>query len=237
MKKTNIIPILLGVLIVLAAVAYFAKSKVSIKIEPDESPDLKIEESITKNKRLPEQAFQHFRKGHEFIKSKNLEGALSEFEAAAKISPESALVHFWIAKTYAYQNQAEKAIARLKKVLELEPENYHALSMIGKILATNKSKQDEAVNYLNQAIAINPSHAESRFYLARIYAVKGDTKQSLREFAILFQNEPRYAMYHYELARIFENSNAMDQARREYQRALQLNPNLSKAREALERLQ
>lgn len=236
MKKSNIIPVLLGVLIVLAGVAYFAKSKVSISIEPDESPDLKVEESVTKTQRLPEQALLHFRQGHESLRDKNLDQALNEFEAAAKTAPDSALVQFWIAKVYAYQNKPEKAMARFKKVLELEPENYHALSMIGKILASNQSKLDEAVNYLNQAMAINPGHAESRFLLARIYAVKGDTKQSLKEFAILFQDEPRYAMYHYEMGRIFENSNALEQAKREYQRALQLNPNLVKAREALESL-
>jgi tetratricopeptide (TPR) repeat protein len=237
MKKTSFITILLGVLIVLAAVAYFATSKVSIKIELEDPPELKLEESVAKNKKLPEQAFQHFQQGHEYIKNQNLNGALKEFEAALQISPDSALIHYWIAKTYAYQREPEKAIARFKKVLELEPDNFHALSMIGIILSMNKAKLDEAVNYLNQALVINPDHAESRFYLARIYAVKGDAKRSLAEFAIIFRTEPQYARYHYELGRIFESKKAADQAKREYQRALQLDPGLSKAKDALDRLQ
>jgi tetratricopeptide (TPR) repeat protein len=236
-KKSNLIPILLGFLIVIAGVAYFAKSNVSIKFDHEDSSELAAAETFATNKKLPEEAFLHFKRGHEFIRNKKLDNALKEFDAASQISPDSPLIHFWIAKTYAYLNEPEKAIARFKKVLELEPKNYHALSMIGRILASNKTKLDDAVLYLNQAIEINPSDFESRFYLARIYALKGDVKQSLAQFAVIFQAEPRYAVYHYELGRILEGGKAMDQAKREYQRALQLNPNLSQAKEALERLQ
>jgi tetratricopeptide (TPR) repeat protein len=108
--------------------------------------------------------------------------------------------------------------------------------MIGRTLALNRSKMDQAITYLNDSLSINPDFAEARFDLGRIYAYKGDVKRALSEFAIIFRTEPKYSLYHYEMGRIFESGKATDQARREYQRALQLNPGFSKAGEALEKL-
>jgi Tfp pilus assembly protein PilF len=43
-------------------------------------------------------------------------------------------------------------------------------------------------------------------------------------------------MYHFELGRIFESQKGIEQAKKEYQRALQLNPGLTRAKEALDKL-
>jgi Tfp pilus assembly protein PilF len=43
-------------------------------------------------------------------------------------------------------------------------------------------------------------------------------------------------VYHFEFGRILESMKATDRAKKEYKRALQLDPNMSRAREALERL-
>ena len=138
--------------------------------------------------------------------------------------------------TYFYKKEAEKAIAQFKKMLAIEPENYRALAMIGRTLALNKSRIDQAMTYINDSLSINPEFAEARFDLARMYALKGDMKRTLTEFAIIFRTERKYALYHYELGRILESAKAVEQSRREYQRALQLNPEFAKAKEALDKL-
>jgi protein O-GlcNAc transferase len=137
---------------------------------------------------------------------------------------------------YFYMKETEKAIAKFKKVLELEPANYRSLAMIGKILSFDRSKLDDAIQYLNDSLSIEPEYADARFDLGRIYAMKGDLNRALAEFAVIFRTEPRYALYHYELGRIFESAKAVDKARQEYGRALQLDPGLSRAKEALDRL-
>ena len=236
MKKTNLIPILLGIVIVLSGIAYFSKSNSETKIEHNVNPDLTIDKNIPDDKTLTKDELQYLKRGHEFIRNKNLDKALKEFEVAAKKYPDSPIIHFWIGKTYQYKKEPEKAIAKFKKVLELEPKNYRSLAMIGKILSFNKNKTDNALKYLNQAVSINPEFADAHFDIGRIYARRGDMNRAMAEFGLVFRTEPKYAIYHYEMGIIFEHINATDRARKEYERALQLNPNFTKAKNALKKL-
>ena len=229
---------LIAIAIAVSGTAYFTKSRIKISFENDQNVEAGtgISESVNKNISFANGAEEPFKKGHTFLREKKLDDALREFERAAQLSPETALAHYWVGMTDYYKKEFEKAIAQFKKVLEIEPKNYRALAMIGRILALNKSKIDQAITYLNDSLSINPDFAEARFDLARIYALKGDMKHSIAEFALIFRAERNYAMYHYELGRILESAKAVEQAKKEYQRALQLNPGFSNAREAYEKL-
>jgi superkiller protein 3 len=227
----------LGLITVFAVTTYFAKNRIKITIEERKDNASAIAETVTKESPFAKGAEEHFKKGHEYLKSQNLDDALKEFEEAARLSPDTAIAHYWVGMTYFYKRDREKALAKFKKVLDLEPKNYHALGMIGKTLSFDRAKLDDAIKYLNQALAINPDYAEAHFDLGRIYALKGDMNRALAEFGFIFKSEPKYAMYHFELGRIFESMKAYDRAKNEYQRALQLNPNLKMAKEALEKLE
>ena len=182
-------------------------------------------------------AEEHFAKAHEFLKGQKLDEAMKEFDEAAKLSPKTPVIYYWLGIVYFSKKDPENAIVNFKKVLDLEPKNYHAIGMIGKILSFDKNKLDEATDQLNAAIAINPDFAEAHFDLGRIYALKGDMSRSMAEFGVILRNEPQYAIYHFELGRIFESMKTYDRAKNEYRRALQLNPNMAVASEALKKLE
>jgi len=182
-------------------------------------------------------AEEHFAKGHEYLKARKLDEALKEFDETAKLSPKTPVIYYWLGVVYFSKKDPENAIVNFKKVLELEPKNYHAIGMIGKILSFDKNKLDEAIDQLNAALAINPDFAEAHFDLGRIYALKGDTSRAMAEFGVILRSEPQYAIYHFELGRIFESMKALDRAKNEYKRALQLNPNMTVASEALKKLE
>jgi len=236
LQRKNLVFIIIGVVIIFAGITYFTTYKVKISVEDSENGGVAVADSTNKKNDFTVESKEHFKKGREFLKDRKLDEALKEFEKSIKISPDNPVIHFWIGKIYYFKMEPERAIAKFKKVLELEPENHHALSMIGKILASNRDKLDEAVNYLNKAIKISPDYAEAHFDLGRIYAFKGDIKRSLAEFALIFSTEPRYAAYHFELGRIFESVKDVNNAKREYNRAFQLNPRMSIAKEALDKL-
>jgi protein O-GlcNAc transferase len=182
-------------------------------------------------------AEERFAKAHEFLKAQKLDEALKEFDEAAKLSPKTPVIYYWLGIVYFSKKDPENAIVNFKKVLDLEPKNYHAIGMIGKILSFDKNKLDEAIDQLNAALAINPDFAEAHFDLGRIYALKGDMTRSMAEFGVILRNEPQYAIYHFELGRIFESMKTYDRAKNEYRRALQLNPNMAVASEALKKLE
>jgi tetratricopeptide (TPR) repeat protein len=227
---------LITVAAVASGVTYFTSNRIKISFENDENMESGIIDPVNKKISFAKGAEEPFKKGHEFLRENKLDDALRAFERAAQLSPDTALVHYWVGMTYSYKNEPEKAIAHFKKVLEIEPENYRALAMIGRTLARNRSKIDQAITYLNDSLSINPDFAEARFDLARMYALKGDMKRTLAEFGIIFRAERKYALYHYELGRILESAKAVERSKREYQRALQLNPGFTNAKEALDKL-
>lgn len=228
------------ILVILVSWSIFTLSKDKIA-SPEQLEQAEMETNLgssrTDSENLPEKALAHFKKGREFLQARKLDPAIIEFESALRYAPDSPLVHFWMGKTYDYKGEHEKAIARLKKVLELDSRNVYALATIGRILSKSGTKLDEAIDYLKQALDVNPSHADARFDLARIYALKGDIKSSLTQFGIIFRTEPKYALYHFELGKILESLKEKERAKQEYQRALDLDPKLDRAREALDRLQ
>jgi superkiller protein 3 len=236
-KGKKLLAIVIGTVFVLAAITYLAKNKIEIKIKPNVNDNNAVAETVKEGVSFAPGAEEHFKKGHQALKSKQLDEALKEFEKAAEMSPKTAVAQYWAGMTYFYKKEPERAIVRFKKVLDLEPNNYHALAMIGKILSFDKNKLDEAIIYLKKALAISPEYADAHFDLARVYAQKGDMNRALAEFHLIFRAEMRYGLYHYELGRIFESMKAADRAKNEYKRALQLNPRMTQAKEALERLE
>ena len=236
LKMTQFWVALIAVAAVASGVTYFTSNRIKISFENDENIESVIADPVNKEISFAKGAEEPFKKGHEFLREKKLDDALRAFERAAQLSPDTALAHYWVGMTYFYKKEPERTIAQFKKVLAIEPENYRALAMIGRTLALNRSKIDQAITYLSNSLSINPDFAEARFDLARMYALKGDMKRTLAEFAIIFRSERKYASYHFELGRIFESAKAVEQAKREYQRALQLNPGFSKAGEAYEKL-
>jgi len=224
-----------GIAVLIAATVYFSMNKFKIRIERPESENTAIAEPMSKDNLSPEAA-EHLRKGKSFLKDRKLDKALKEFQAAAKLSPKSPVTHYWVGMIYFYKKEPEKAIAKFQKALEVDPKNYHAMAMLGKIYSFQREKLDMAEDYLKKALAVNMEYLDAHFDLGRVYARKGNISKALSEFRFIFRNESKFAFYHYELGRIFESMNAYDKAKREFQRSLQLDPNFSKAKEALEKL-
>jgi len=236
-KRQTILSILLGTIIVFSGLTYFTKYRINIKLEKTPAGDIAIaEESPITSYQFTKEGKSNFDAALRLVKEKKYDEALKSFDKAAELSPQTPIIYYWMGRVYFLKQEPERAIAKFKKVLELDPNNYHALGQIGKTLALNKSKLAEAKKHLNRAIAINNEYLEARFELARIYAYEGDIQSSLSEFAIIFRTELRFADYHYELGKIFESGKKTDMAKREYARALQINPKHISAKDALERL-
>jgi superkiller protein 3 len=236
MKRKGFWVLIITAFLVAGGIAYYSQNRIEVSFASVEDIDSNTEDTVSRKVVFANGSETPFKEGRTFLKEKKLDEALTAFQRAAKLSPDTAVIHYWVGMTYSYKRESEKAIAQFMKVLALEPDNYRANAMIGRSLLTDRSKIDQAAEYFKKALSINPEYMDARFELGRIFAFKGDMKRSLSEFSVLFRTESKYAIYHYELGRIFESRKAIDQAKKEYQRALQLNPGLSRAKEALAKL-
>lgn len=186
---------------------------------------------------LSPQAMEHFRQGHRFLAERKLPEAIKEFQETARLAPDSPLAQYWLGKVYVYNKDREQAEKAFKTALQLDPKNYHAMGMLGQLYSFDRTKLDQAQEYLQQALDESPDNLEAHFDLGRVYAMKGDRQKALRELAFIFAKEGEFALYHYEMGRILEAWGEKDQALQHYKRALVLNPQFALATQAIKALE
>jgi tetratricopeptide (TPR) repeat protein len=186
---------------------------------------------------LSPQAMEHFRQAHKFLGENKLDEALKEFQEAVRLSPDAPLPHFWLARAYFFKQDKENCEKELKKVLDLDPKNYHAMALLGRLYSFDRAKLDQAQKYLADALDQSPDHIEAHFDLGRVLAMKGDRKGAMREFAYTFSKEGDFALYHFEMGRILEAWGDQKAALSHYKRALVLNPQFNAANQAVKRVE
>jgi len=94
---------------------------------------------------------------------------------------------------------------------------------------------DEAISVLTTLIDADPDDAEIHTYLGMAYHKKGDRLHSIHHFEEALRNDESARSY-YNLGMVYEYAHRIDEAVREYQVALSLDPGYKKAEEALARL-
>ncbi|MFZ2087836.1 MAG: tetratricopeptide repeat protein [Desulfobaccales bacterium] len=198
---------------------------------------VKPAKDLKKSPPLPPEALEHFRQAHRFLAEQKTAEALKEFQETARLAPDSSLAVFWLGKAHLYNKDRDQAEKHLKKVLEMDPENYHAMATLGRLYSLDRDKLDQAEAYLKQALDYSPDNLEAHFDLARIYARKGERDKALQEFRFLFNQEAEFFIYHFELGRILEAWGNKDAALQEYRRAHLLNPKFEPALQASKRLE
>ena len=122
----------------------------------------------------------------------------------------------------------KQAEALIKTVLDLEPENFDALHILG-VICVHQNRSGEAAELFRQALGINPDSSIAHFNLATILSDSGHDAEALahHEKAVkLAPNSPEsWINYGRSLSRLDRFDEALDC----YGHALRINPNLVEA--------
>ena len=94
---------------------------------------------------------------------------------------------------------------------------------------------DEAIDVLNKVLRNQPDDPQIHTYLGVAYNEKGDRLHAIGAFeeSLRLQETPRS---YYNLGQIYESVHRIDEAVREYRMAVELDPNYTAARQALDKL-
>jgi len=109
-------------------------------------------------------------------------GALPHFEIAAQKSPKWAALHFSLAAAYARLDRREDARKELETTLKLEPDNYRANLVLGRLL-TLQGKPAEGIPNLKKAAKLDPKSVDAHMFLADAYGRMGQIAMAKREAA------------------------------------------------------
>jgi len=130
----------------------------------------------------------------------------------------------------------DSALVHLDYVLKREPRNTSALYSRGMTyFALDKPKAAE--KDLLKVLKFQPDHAAAAIALGRYYAEEDEYKKVLKTVRPVAFRQPSVAELHYLTGLGYEKTGKSRLAKRRYERALELDPNLVEARRALDRLQ
>lgn len=155
------------------------------------------------------------------------EGARTELGALNRLAPEQPLYLYWLARLDYYQRRYEDSIAKLRRVLELDPRSARAEDNLGLALDM-LGRPEEAQTEFARAVVLNrnlpqpspwPPH-NLGYLLLRLEKLE-ESERALRES---LRYDAGLAQSHYHLGRVLEKQGRDAAAIDEYRTAASLDP-------------
>ena len=130
----------------------------------------------------------------------------------------------------------QKRYAEVEKtargILARAPDHPLALEWLG-LARANQGFRDEAIDLLRKASKLDPSRVETHYNLGLQLEARGDREEAAAEFERALAGRPNFVLAWIHLGNVRGNS---DGARAAYQRALEIDPGSTRARDAMSHL-
>jgi tetratricopeptide (TPR) repeat protein len=124
-------------------------------------------------------------------------------------------------------DRKDEALALVRKVLDMAPDETHAILIESKLLQ-ELGRDDEANNRLEKMVNQNPFNRRLRLQYAR-QLTQTDMNKAREQFAVLVQQSPNDADLLLSLALVSKEVNALDDAVRYFQQLLEMNQHVAEA--------
>ena len=177
----------------------------------------------------------HLFLGDAYAQKRDWDAALGEYAAARVLNPTSSAPFVSEARVRLARHEFEKAAEAIDAAAKLEPSSGEVALVRGSILE-EQGHSAEALAQYETAVKANPSDASAR---ASLVSLAMDTRRydlAKPQFEALIKLGYRPSRMHFGLGQIAEAAGDKKSAAAEYRRALQIEPALTEARNALARL-
>ncbi len=165
--------------------------------------------------------------------------AKEQIDAIQKIDPVKG--HLFTAQVQAAENKYDEAEASFEAAAELEPKNPDIYFQLGMMHQAAKN-YPAAFEGLEKALEIDPGYMNGLYQIARTAIFSGENLERGVECLNTYlknkpaPGQPTLAHAHWRLGMVYEKMGNTEMAKKEYKVALELNPDIKEAREALEKL-
>lgn len=116
----------------------------------------------------------------------DLDGALSAYSRRVALTPNDAAAHLDLGDVFRAQDRLDEALAEYSIASLLDATNVRALATAAQIHAA-AGRDESAVTLLRRAVALDPSHLESRYALSRALMRLGLADDARRELQVFEQ--------------------------------------------------
>jgi tetratricopeptide (TPR) repeat protein len=142
-----------------------------------------------------------------YQKEKKFEEAAQAYEAAAEADPKNAAPHYRLGLMYQSNERYDEAFAAFERAFDVDPEATYALYQIGRTGVMSGENIDRSIQALKKYLRTQPP-----------------------------PGQPTLGNAHWRLGMLYELKGDLDAARKEFEAALELNPDDENAKKSLEEL-
>jgi len=145
-----------------------------------------LEEFRQAKKQLPNDATVRFSLGFMCWKLRHYDEAASELKEALRLDPHFTQAQYYLADTYLTDMKPDMALPILRELVHKLPKDYRSRVDYAKALE-KLGRYEEAVPQFEEAIRLDPTHAEPHYLLARTYQKLKRTDDFHRELDLAQQ--------------------------------------------------
>lgn len=145
-------------------------------------------------------------------------------EQALVIEPDNMRLKMMLARIYVAVNDTDSAISLLGEVLEEEPENEEALFLLGSLYAQARNFPQAVVALRKAAKQKGTRSFMAHYYLGKIYLERQEMSKAREEFSKAIAANPRFIPLYFDLARVYEAENDIENALRIWRMLLKRQP-------------
>ncbi len=187
---------------------------------------------VLKLERLNAEAY--FMLGLNFKEQGDIDRAMGSFQTAVENNPD--LVDAWINLGQLHAEKGGKlAKYYFENAVKVAPNNITALHAKAEFLHFSDDRQG-AIEAYRQINSIDPDYSESLFNTGIIYLEMDSLVQAKEHFNMAVETSPTYIIAYYYRGLVLEMEGNIAGAKKDYQTALNFNPEFVRAQEALTRL-
>jgi Flp pilus assembly protein TadD/peroxiredoxin len=162
--------------------------------------------------------------------------AVKNFQQSLLLRPGYATAMLNLGNIYRRQRSFDKALVFLEQALAIQPDDPEANYSLGMLFA-QQSQMQRASEYLQRAVELRPDYPEALNNLGVLFVREQDYSRAEAQFKTCIRLAPSFDQSYLNLARLYALRNDKPQAREVLQQLLQLQPENSNARQAMEMLQ
>jgi tetratricopeptide (TPR) repeat protein len=165
----------------------------------------------------------HSNLGFDLEREGKIEDAISQYEQAIRINPNSAMARFRLGIALVEIGKPEDAVRQYEAALRLDPKLDGAHNNMGMALL-QIGRAQEAIDHFQQAVRIYPAFAEAHNNLGLALAQTGRRQDAIRQYEQAIQIQPDFSEAHYNLGNAYLQLGDPGNAVPEYEQAIRIRP-------------
>lgn len=184
----------------------------------------------------PDDPDGHYLLGNGLLHNGLTDQAIARFRTAIELDSGRVDYHESLAAALLQAERTEEAIRAFRRALDIDPDRSFARGCLGQALLM-RGEVDEAIEELEVSLRLQPAVAGPIiFNLAEAYRQRGDVDKAIELLHRLVMIQPQHALARFRLGALLLSRNDSAAAKRHFEAAVRIRPDLEQARQALAQL-